>query len=284
MTHIRTEHPGRYGRLASDIQLDSDFPRSLYANLPLSRDALSRARIILVVDSTFKPGMLKDYLHSDVLIITMAHSTLNQMAEVLDVIYTPTRAQLQKFSNLTAPVQVIFCNFFDHLACKALLSKLQKAPRNDLDGVASVASAYVADMELVTGTIEGKLKSKAAFVLPPGITTWTARLRDLALMATKIATARNLHLEPIVTTMRVDGESYRPSELSYPAVIADISKYCQTLLEGDCALTICDATCFDHGMEMAQEMFALDGRPVLRDPTMEEMKALWVISGMKKST
>ncbi|MEL6141197.1 MAG: SDR family NAD(P)-dependent oxidoreductase, partial [Bacteroidota bacterium] len=68
--------------------------------------------------------------------------------------------------------------------------------------------------------------------------------------------------------------SLRPCELSYPAVVADISKYCQTWFEGNSALTVCDATCFDFGMEAAQETFGLDGRAILREPSCHERRSM----------
>ncbi|MEO1519123.1 MAG: hypothetical protein AAFV95_29425, partial [Bacteroidota bacterium] len=218
--------------------------------------------------------MLKDYLHVDVVLLTMPHSTITQMAEVIQVLYTTTQEQMQKFSNITPPTLVIFCNFFDHLACNEQLSKLAKASRNNLDPLSEIASSYVSAMEAATRSLYGALRINSAFVLPPGLSAWPARKRDLALLTIKTASARDLHLEVITATMRIDANSLRPCELSYPAVIADISKYCQTWFEGNSALTVCDATCFDFGMEAAQETFGLDGKAILREPSWHERKAM----------
>ena len=75
--------------------------------------------------------------------------------------------------------------------------------------------------------------------------------------------------------IRIDNFTLRATELSYPAVIAEISKFLQAWnTQGNIQLTYDDAAAYDYGMEMAKETFHTNGKRRLREPTEKERDAL----------
>ena len=86
-----------------------------------------------------------------------------------------------------------------------------------------------------------------------------------------IADVRALEFTLIGSNVRVDRDSLRPCELSYPAMIAEMSKFYQaTTPDGNTQFTPCDAIDFDFGMEMSRETFTAEGLRRIPEPTAAE--------------
>ena len=95
---------------------------------------------------------------------------------------------------------------------------------------------------------------------PPGIpplakTTATVRLRSQ-----RGDFQKQIEFAIVGANVRIDNFTLRATELSYPAVTAEISKFLQAWnTDGNIQLTYNDTAAFDYGMEMAKETFHANG-------------------------
>ena len=70
-----------------------------------------------------------------------------------------------------------------------------------------------------------KIGPYVAFATPPGCHQWPKNIQQFIYAVCDIADVRALEFTLIGSNIRVDKDSLRPGELSYPAMIAEMSKF-----------------------------------------------------------
>ena len=84
-------------------------------------------------------------------------------------------------------------------------------------------------------------------------------LQQFAYAGTWVTSNRGIESVISSANLRIDRRTLRPCELSYPAMLAEMSKWLQLFDTAVSAqLTFCDSIAFDHGMEMANETFSIE--------------------------
>ena len=179
-------------------------------------------------------------------------------------------------TKLAPPATVIIFNLFDHLAVKGILNAVSNADEPvNVQIFAHQVKDYVSPMEVARGEIETKVGSYVGFVTPPGFRQWPRNLQQFAYAISVVAYNKGIEFAIVGANIRVDELSLQPCELSYPALIAEISKLLQAWTKrGSMQLTFDDATAFDYGMEMAKKTFDTRGNRKLREITEEERDAM----------
>ena len=89
-TSLRQQHPERYANLARDLYYDETYPRNFLQNFPHTLDAIIKARVMIVVDSTMLPRASREWLLMDVVLSTLPFSTIQQMVQLVLAIYHHT--------------------------------------------------------------------------------------------------------------------------------------------------------------------------------------------------
>ena len=167
-TSLRQQHAGRYGNLARDLYHDENFPRSFLQNFPHSLDSISKARVMVIVDSTMLPRASREWLLMDVVLSTLPFSTVQQMAQLVLAIYHHT-GPIENNYRPKPPNTIIICNLFDHLAVKGTLNKVAGAETPDnIELFANQVKDYVNSMEHAAAELKNKLNVSTIFTSPPG--------------------------------------------------------------------------------------------------------------------
>ena len=163
-------------------------------------------------------------------------------------------------------------NVFDHLAIKGKLGIIQ-APDAPNSNFHDCVYQYVRDLETLTRNLHSRIGVLTAFTTPPGLQQWSTTLQQFVYAVYEVCQARRLNFGICGSNIRVDQNTLRPTRLSYPAVIAEMSKLLQSVhnAENCLQLTIDDTTAFDFGMEIAKETFDRGGVRRLREPTDAEV-------------
>ena len=100
-------------------------------------------------------------------------------------------------------------------------------------------------------------------------------MQQFAYAVSVVTFNKGIEFAIVGANIRIDNFTLRATELSYPAVIAEISKFLQAWnTHGNIQLTYDDAAVYDYGMEMAKETFHTNGKRRLREPTEKERDAL----------
>ena len=83
----------RPGRFAEDRLQTKNYARDPITLLPMGKDLLQKTRIALFVDSTIKSSYNANNTLMDVVLMNMPCTSLSEMAEVTDKIFTPAAAE-----------------------------------------------------------------------------------------------------------------------------------------------------------------------------------------------
>ena len=108
----------------------------------MGKDLLQKTRIALFVDSTIKSSYNSNNTLMDVRLMNMPCTTLNEMAEVTDKMFTPAAAE-----TIPLPPILVYSNVIDHLALRGSLRLFDTLSTRFTEGfVTDEVTAYVETM------------------------------------------------------------------------------------------------------------------------------------------
>ena len=96
----------RPGRFAENQLQTKNYARDPITLLPMGKDLLQRTRIALFVDSTIKSSYNAYNTLMDVRLMNMPCTSLDEMAEVTDKIFTPAAAETIPLPPSSTPTQM----------------------------------------------------------------------------------------------------------------------------------------------------------------------------------
>ena len=127
MNDLHAQCSARYSLQQGETwETHGQYPRSLRAIKPISKDALQRTRYCVMMDSTVPCDLPFDNLVPDVLVVTMPLSRLPEMAEVAIAMFA---SELEGSQREPPPRRIIFSNLMDHMACEGQLQDLPRLLR-----------------------------------------------------------------------------------------------------------------------------------------------------------
>ena len=205
--------------------------------------------------------------------MNMPCTTLNEMAEVTDKMFTPAAAE-----TIPLPPILIYSNVIDNLALRGSLRHSDALSTRFTEGfVTDEVTAYIETMSrIATMTRNKKPNTGTVFVSPPGYIYLPRALQQFLYLAMEASYARDLHFYIVAPNLRINVTTWRPCEASYPAFLADISKAVQgyTGYEGNSQLLVGEATAYDYGMQMSIRSLDENGVRKVFDPNESERKHL----------
>ena len=242
----------------------SQYPRSLKAMKPMSKEAIQRTPYCVMVDSTVPCDLPLDNVIPDVLVVTMPPSRLPEMAEVAIALFSPEGPQSE-----LPPSRNIFAKLMHHMFCEGLLENLphllremsnNETARNEVVKVLHrVATAKERTAELLCT----HLKVPAMFVSSPGMLYWGGMFQQFVYMLTEICSGRNIEFYLCAPNLRVGKDDLRPDAVSVHAYLAVISRLSHPVEPGGNAQLTCDdAIYFDHGMRLGTLTFDETGKRI----------------------
>ena len=228
---------------------------------------------LLFVDSTIKSSYNANNTLMDVRLMNMPCTTLNEMAEVTDKIFTPAAAE-----TIPLPPILIYSNVIDHLALRGSLRRFDALSTRFTEGfVTDEVTAYKETMSRIATMMKNKKPNTGTvFVSPPGYIYLPRALQQFLYLVMEASYARDLHFYIVAPNLRINVTTWRPCEASYPAFFADISKAVQgnTGYEGNSQLLVDEATAYDYGMQMSIRSLDENGVRKVFDPNESERKHL----------
>ena len=106
----------RQGRFAEDRLQSKNYARDPITLLPMGKDLSQKTRIALFVDSIIKSSYSANNTLMDVRSMNMPFTSLSEMAEVTNKIFTPAAAE-----TIPLPPILVYSNVIDHLALRGTL-------------------------------------------------------------------------------------------------------------------------------------------------------------------
>ena len=250
------------------------YPRSLKAIQPISKNALQRTRYCVIMDSIVPCDLPFDNLVPDVLVVTMPLSRLPEMAEVAIVMFSP---ELERSQRKPPPRMIIFSNLMDHMACEGQLQDLPRllremttrdAARNE---VSRLLHQIATAMERTAEKLRTQLGVPSLYVSPPGMLYWGGMFQQFVYMLSEVCKARSIEFYLCAPNLRVSKTDLRPAALSAHAYLAAISPLLQPVEKGGNAqLTWDDAVYYDHGMRLGTLTFDKNGNRTHPEATLKE--------------
>ena len=161
----------------------------------------------------------------DVRILNMPCTTLNEMAEVTDKIFTQAGAE-----TIPLPPLLVYSNVIDHLALRGTLEFFRPDHERFTEGFnTDEVTNYVETMaNIVQAMRRKKATTGTVFMSPPGYVYLPRTLQQFLYLVTEAAFARDLPFYIVAPNLRINNNSWRPCEASYPAFIAEVSKALQS--------------------------------------------------------
>ena len=267
---LARQRPGRFGE--NHLQ-SKNYARNPITLLPMGKDLLQKIRIALFVDSTIKSSYNANNTLMDVRLMNMPCTTLNEMAEVTDKMFTPAAAE-----TIPLPPILIYSNVIDHLALRGSLRHFDALSTRFTEGfVTDEVTAYIETMSRIATMMRNKKPNTGTvFVSPPGYIYLPRALQQFLYLVMEASYARDLHFYIVAPNLRINVTTWRPCEASYPAFLADISKAVQgyTGYEGNSQLLVDEATAYDYGMQMSIRSLDENGVRKVFDPNESERKHL----------
>ena len=155
----------RPGRLGENHLQSTNYARNPITLLPMGKDLLQKTRIALFVDSTIKSLYTANNTLMDVRLMNMPCTTLNEMAEVTDKMFTPAAAE-----TIPLPPILIYSNVIDHLALRGSLRHFDALSTRFTEGfVTDEVTAYIETMSRIATMMRNKKPNTGTvFVSPPG--------------------------------------------------------------------------------------------------------------------
>ena len=159
---LARHRPGRFGE--NHLQ-SKNYARNPITLLPMGKDLLQKTRIALFVDSTIKSSYNSNNTLMDVRLMNMPCTTLNEMAEVTDKIFTPAGTE-----TIPLPPVLVYSNVIDHLALRGSLRHFDTQSNRFTEGfVTDEVTAYIETVSYIVTTMKNKKPNTATvFVSPPG--------------------------------------------------------------------------------------------------------------------
>ena len=261
------------------------YPRSLQAIRPISKNAIQRTRYCVMLDSTVPCDLPFDNVVPDVLVVTMPLSRLPEMAEVAIAMFAP---ELEGTHKEPPPKRIIFANLMDHMACEGQLRDLPRllremanrdAARNE---IARLLHQIATAMERTAEKLRTHLGVPALFVSPPGMLCWRGAFQEFVYMLSEVCSARGIEFFICAPNLRVGNADLRLAALSAHAYLAAISRLLQPVERGGNAqLTWDDAIFYDHGMRLGTLTFDEGGNRIQPEATLQERENMrrynWIV-------
>ena len=180
----------------------------------------------------------------------MPCTSLSEMAEVTDKIFTPAAAE-----TIPLPPILVYSNVIDHLALRGTLNYFDTQHTRFTEGfLTDEAVAYVETMSnIATMMKDKKSTSSTVFVSPNGYIHLPNAMQKFLYLVVGASDAKDLHFYIIAPNLRINATTWRPCEASFPVYIAEISEALQgyTGYAGNSQLLIDEATAYDYGMQMS---------------------------------
>ena len=263
----------RLGRFGESHLQSKNYARNPITLVPMGKDLLQKTRIALFVDSTIKSSYNSNNTLMDVRLMNMPCTTLNEMAEVTDKMFTPAAAE-----TIPLPPILVYSNVIDHLALRGSLRHFDTLSTRFTEGfVTEEVTAYVETMSHIATMMKNKKPNTGTvFVSPPGYIYLPRALQQFLYLVLEASYARDLHFYIVAPNLRINVTTWRPCEASYPAFLADISKAIQgyTGYEGNSQIIVDEATAYDYGMQMSIRSLDENGVRKVFDPNESERKHL----------
>ena len=122
MNDLHAQCSARYSLQQGETwETHGQYPRSLKAIQPISKNALQRTRYCVMMDSTVPCDLPFDNLVPDVLVVTMPLSRLPELAEVAIAMFAP---EMEGSQREPTPRRIIFSSLMDHMGCEGQLQDL----------------------------------------------------------------------------------------------------------------------------------------------------------------
>ena len=267
---LARQRPGRFGE--NHLQ-SKNYARNPITLLPMGKDLLQKTRIALFVDSTIKSSYNSNNTLMVVRLMNMPCTTLNEMAEVTDKIFTPAAAE-----TIPLPPILVYSNVIDHLALRESLRHFDTQSNRFTEGfVTDEVTAYIETMSYIATMMKNKKPNTATvFVSPPGYIHLPRALQQFLYLVLEAAYARDLQFYIVAPNLRINVTTWRPCEASYPAFLAEVSKAIQafTGYRGNSQLIVDEATAYDYGMQMSIRSLDENGVRKVFDPNENQRKHL----------
>ena len=239
----------------------------------MGKDLLQKTRIALFVDSTVKSSYNSNNTLMDVRLMNMPCTTLSEMAEVTDKLFTPAAAE-----TIPLPPILVYSNVIDHLALRGSLRYFVMQSTRYTEGfITDEVVAYVETMSHIATTMKNKKPNTGTvFVSPPGYMHLPRALQKFLCLVLEASYARDLHFYIVAPNLRINFTTWRPCEASYPAFLAEVCKAVQgyTGYRGNSQHLVDEATAYDYGMQMSIRSLDENGVRKVNDPNENERKHL----------
>ena len=201
----------RPGRFAEDRLQRKNYPRDPITLLPMEKDLLQKTRIALLVDSTIKSSYNANNTLMIVTLMNMPCTSLSEMAEVTNKIFTPAAAE-----TIPLPPILKYSNVIDHLALRGILRYFDMENEGFTEGfLADEVVAYVERMASVAKMMKDKKATTGTvFVSPPGYMYLPRAIQQFLYLVLEASYAKDLHFYIVAPNLRINEATWRPCEAS----------------------------------------------------------------------
>ena len=205
--------------------------------------------------------------------MNMPCTTLSEMAEVTDKIFTPAAAETIPLSPI-----LVYSNVIDHLALRRSLRYFDMQSTRFTEGfITDEVVAHVETMSHIAKMMKNKKPNTGTvFVSTPGYMHLPRALQQFMYLVLEASYARDLHFYIVAPNLRINVTTWRPCEASYPAFLAEVSKAVQgyTGYRGNSQLIVDEATAHNYGMQMSIRSLDENGVRKVNDSNENERKHL----------
>ena len=179
----------------------------------MGEDLLQKTRIALFIDSTMKSSYNANNTLMDVRVMNMPCTTLSEMAEVTDKIFTPAAAQ-----TIPLPPIIVYSNVIDHLALRGTLRFFESNDERFTEGfVTDEVTNYVETMANIARTMPNKkIFHRNSVHVAPGYVYLPRPVQQFFYLVMETAYSRELHFYIVAPILRINMTTWRPCEASYP--------------------------------------------------------------------
>ena len=218
---LTRQRPGRYDE--SRLK-NTNYVIDPVTLLPMGKDLVQKTRIAFCVDSTMKSSYNTNSTLWDVRVMNMPCTSLSEIAEVTDKIFTPAVAETIPLSSV-----LVYSNAIDHLALQGTLKYFEPRHVRFTEGfVTGEVTAYVETMTNIARTMKNKTSSFGAIFVSPLAYMYLLRpLQQFLYLVLEAAYEKDLRFYIVAPNLKVRATTWRSCEASYPALLAEVSKTLQ---------------------------------------------------------
>ena len=142
----------RPGRFDQDCQQPNNYARNPITILPMGKDLLKKTRIASFFDSTMKSSYNSHNILMDVRVMNMPCTSLSEIAEVTDKMFTPATAE-----TIPLPPLLVYSNVIDYLALRGTLEFFEPSHERFTEGfVTPEVTNYVETMAHIARFMRNK--------------------------------------------------------------------------------------------------------------------------------